>query len=240
MEPKLSRCEKLNLILHLNRIDDPCARKAYIDHRRGSLFALLALFLVSKVIHLAHVLSIQLGDLDEYRRANPDVIAFYPIRMTDDMSTDTGSDALASDCRSVIVQYVFVMIFIVGAMLLIKKTDCYITWLAWIIAVIQICELPFYPVFPSWYLILTAAWVFSSYFFLTVLAFQTLFQAFPILLVLLLGLPLRLYLLLDVDHIPYGYLSVFGVLAFFVAVLISIDVVSLSKIAFKQLYEMHR
>jgi len=132
------------------------------------------------------------------------------------------------------------MLVIGLAMLLTKKTDCYIEVLAWIIGVVQLCELPFLPVFPIWYLVLTSIWVFASYYFLTVLTFQTLFQAVPILIALLIGLPLRLYLLIDVDSVPVGYLVAFGILAFCVAVMISIDVVSLSKLVFKQLFEMHR
>lgn len=89
-------------------------------------------------------------------------------------------------------------------------------------------------------MLVTTAWVFASYFFLTVLSFQTLFQAFPILLVLLIGLPVRLYMLIEVDQVPYGYLIAFGLLTLCVAIMISIDVVSSAKLVFKQLFEMHR
>lgn len=59
-------------------------------------------------------------------------------------------------------------------------------------------------------------------------------------LVLLIGLPVRLYMLIEVDDIPFGYLVLFGVLTFAVAIMISIDVVSSAKLVFKQLFEMHR
>ena len=80
----------------------------------------------------------------------------------------------------------------------------------------------------------------ASIFFLTVLSFQSLYQAIPLLVILLVGLPLRLYGLINVENIPYGYLSVFGVLTLAVGILISIDVVSSAKLVFKQLFEMHR
>ncbi len=59
-------------------------------------------------------------------------------------------------------------------------------------------------------------------------------------LVLLIGLPVRLYMLIEVDEIPFGYLVLFGLLTFAVAIMISIDVVSSAKLVFKQLFEMHR
>ena len=67
------------------------------------------------------------------------------------------------------------MVIIVIAMILTKKTNHYINLLAWIIALVQLLELPIAPVFPSIYLLITATWTFASYFFLTVLSFQTLF-----------------------------------------------------------------
>lgn len=82
--------------------------------------------------------------------------------------------------------------------------------------------------------------MFASYFFLTVTTFQTLFQAFPILLALLVGLPMRLYALCPFEHVPYGYFIAYGVLALAIAVTISIDFVSSAKLVFTQLFEMHR
>ena len=79
----------------------------------------------------------------------------------------------------------------------------------------------------------TAMWIFASYFFLTVLSFQSLFVALPVLILLLVGLPLRLYLLVDVEHVAYGYLAAFLLLTFAIAIMISIDVVSSAKLVFK-------
>jgi len=73
------------------------------------------------------------------------------------------------------VQYVLISLIICGLLLMTKKTDCYISLMAWVIGLVQLSELPFYPIFPAWYLLLTTAWVYASYFFLTVLSFQTLF-----------------------------------------------------------------
>jgi len=198
------------------------------------MFILLCLFLVSKVVHLVHVGSILGGDIDQFRVVNPEVIANYPppADSTPD-AADTGKENLKVDCYLVIGQYFFVMLVIAVALLLTRKTNYYIHFLPFMIAVVQLCELPFRPVFPIWYLLISAAWVFASYFFLTVLSFQTLYQAVPILLILLVGLPLRLYLLIDVEYIPYGYLAVFVVLTFAIAVMISIDVVSSAKLVFK-------
>ncbi len=47
-------------------------------------------------------------------------------------------------------------------------------------------------------------------------------------------------MLIEVDEIPFGYLVLFGLLTFAVAIMISIDVVSSAKLVFKQLFEMHR
>ena len=92
---------------------------------------------------------------------------------------------------------VFLAIFTGVSLILIKKTTIYVSLLAWFVAVVQLCELPVCAVFPTWYLVMTAAWIFASFFFLTVLTFQTLFQALPILLVLFIGLPIRLVWLID-------------------------------------------
>lgn len=51
---------------------------------------------------------------------------------------------------------------------------------------------------------------------------------------------MRLYALIDVDYIPYGYLIAFGVLSMAIAIAISIDIVSSAKMVFTQLFEMHR
>ena len=73
------------------------------------------------------------------------------------------------------MQYLIVILTIGVVLFLTKKTNYYIVVLAWAIGLVQLCELPFLPVFPTWYLVMTASWVFASYFFLTVLSFQTLF-----------------------------------------------------------------
>lgn len=139
-----------------------------------------------------------------------------------------------------IAQFAILIVIIGAALLIIKKTSFYVSVMAWMVAVVQLCELPFWPIFPSWYLVISASWIFASFFFLTVLTFQTLFQAFPILVVLLIALPVRLYSLIDVDYVPYGYLVAFGVLSLAIAVMISIDIVSSAKLVFTQLFEMHR
>ena len=92
----------------------------------------------------------------------------------------------------VIGQFLGVMLVISICMLLTKKTNVYITLLPYLITLVQLCELPFRPIFPNSYLLITAGWVLASYFFLTVLSFQTLYQAVPILLILLAGLPMEL------------------------------------------------
>lgn len=59
-------------------------------------------------------------------------------------------------------------------------------------------------------------------------------------MVLLVGLPIRLYKLVETKSVPYGFLTVFIILTFIVAIMISIDVVSSAKFVFKQLFEMQR
>ena len=67
------------------------------------------------------------------------------------------------------------MLVAIGIMLfIIKKTNYYLALLPWAIGIMQLCELPFMPIFPAQYLIITASWAYASLFFLTVLSFQTL------------------------------------------------------------------
>lgn len=60
----------MQLILHLNKIEDPKARQAYIEHRRSNLCLLLLLFLTSKLIHLVHLGLIVSGDVAQYATEN--------------------------------------------------------------------------------------------------------------------------------------------------------------------------
>lgn len=133
------------------------------------MFLLLCLFLVSKVFHLVHVISI-MGDFDEHRDANAEIANHYPQSLSAD-DVDVSVDKFKSDCILVTVQYVVILLIIAAAMILTKKTNHYINLLAWIIALVQLLELPIAPVFPCIYLLITATWVFASYFFLTVLSF---------------------------------------------------------------------
>ena len=133
------------------------------------MFLLLSLFLVSKVFHLVHVVTIR-SKFGEHRDANPDIADHYPADLNAD-GVDLNENKFKSDCVLVIVQYAVVMLIIAAAMVLTKKTNHYINLLAWIIAVVQLLELPIAPVFPCMYLLITATWVFASYFFLTVLSF---------------------------------------------------------------------
>ena len=66
------------------------------------MFLMLGLFLVSKIIHLIHVIGILVGDLPDYRNSSPALILDYP---PDDLSSDadkveddSGTIALRNDC----------------------------------------------------------------------------------------------------------------------------------------------
>lgn len=168
-----------------------------------------------------------------YREKNLEIKDRYlPHTEKDFPDLDKGLESLKADCFIVIGQYLGVLLVISTCMILTKKTNVYMTLLPYLIAFVQLCELPFRPIFPNSYLFITTAWLIASYFFFTVLSFQTLYQAIPILVILLLGHPLRLYILIKVEHIPYGYLAVFAVLALAIAIMISIDVVSSAKLVF--------
>ena len=202
---------------------------------------MLSLYMSSKIFHFVYLTIILTGNVGDYRSSNPEIERNYPPEDPNpEEMTDAGCEQLKNQCYVVIAQYIVVMLVIAVAMVLTRKTNHYIHVLAWLIALVQLCELPFHPVFPFWYLFITSSWVFASYFFLTVLSFQTLYQAVPILLILLVGLPLRMYLLVDVTDVPYGFLTAFIVLSFAISIMISIDVVSSAKLVFKQLFEMHR
>ena len=96
-------------------------------------------------------------------------------------------------------------------MIITKKTDSYPRIIPWLMILMQICELPFLRVLPIWYVVMIAIWLFCSIFFLTVLLFRSLYQAIPILLTLLIGLPARLIGLLEssVDSIPYVFIILY-------------------------------
>ena len=65
----------------------------------------------------------------------------------------------------------------------------------WLLTVMQLCELPLFPVLPAWYSGLLCVWLFSSIYFLTLEVIQTLYQAVPIFILLLVGLPIRIVIL---------------------------------------------
>ena len=140
MEPQLSRWEKMQLVLHLNKIDDPMARQAYIEHRRTNMCCLLVLFLASKVIHLIHLIFILTGDLAEYADGNSQMHTKYASKVTNannkDAVADASHDELTSDCIVVIGQYVVVIAIIIAALLITRNTNYYIGLLAWIIALV--------------------------------------------------------------------------------------------------------
>ena len=106
------------------------------------MFKLLTLFLVSKLFHLFHIGSILGGDLNEYRDKNSEIQEQYP-------SDDQGLKKLETDCYLVIGQCLGVMVVISISMILTKKTNIFIKLLPYLIALVQLCELPVKPIFPS-------------------------------------------------------------------------------------------
>ena len=104
------------------------------------MFKLLTLFLVSKLFHLFHIGSILGGDLNEYEGLE---------KLETDLSDDEGLEKLETDCYLVIGQCLGVMVVISISMILTKKTNIFIKLLPYLIALVQLCELPFKPIFPS-------------------------------------------------------------------------------------------
>ena len=119
------------------------------------MFKLLTLFLVSKLFHLFHIGSILGGDLNEYRDKNSEIQEQYPSddegleKLETDLSDDEGLEKLETDCYLVIGQCLGVMVVISISMILTKKTNIFIKLLPYLIALVQLCELPFKPIFPS-------------------------------------------------------------------------------------------
>ena len=77
MEQKLSFREKFKLIMHLNKIEDPKARQAYINHRRGHMQVMLSLFATSKLIHIVHLASLMSQSQEkeiEFRMENAHIL----------------------------------------------------------------------------------------------------------------------------------------------------------------------
>lgn len=208
------------------------------------MLIMLGLFLVSKIIHLIHVISILKGDLAEYRNTEPALILNYPPENLADSTLvhDSGTTDLRDSCVLVIIQYCALIIVNSVAMLITRKNNHYLRLMPWLITFIQLCELPFAPVLPTWYIVLITVWLSCSLFFLTVLSLQTLFQAVPILLTMLICLPIRLYALLanSVESVPFGYLSVFILLGLLTAFTFTIDVVSDKKRALSRLTEVEK
>lgn len=106
----------------------------------------------------------------------------------------------------------------------------------WLITLMQLCELPFMPVLPSWYIGMISVWLFGSIFFLTILPLQTLYQAIPIFSILFLCLPARIFHLVasSIDSVPYPYLSVYVILGLVVCIHNTIDVIGTRQNAFNQ------
>ena len=111
-------------------------------------------------------------------------------------SRDDSIEALRTVLYIVIVQYIVLLITNAVAMLLTKKTDSYPRFMPWLLTIMQLCELPFLPVLPVWYVGIIAVWLFCMIFFQTVLPIQTLYQGLPIFMVLLICLPARIFTLL--------------------------------------------
>ena len=97
----------------------------------------------------------------------------------------------------------------------------------WLITLMQLCELPFLPVLPTWYIGMISVWLFGSIIFLTVLPLQTLYHAIPIFAVLLLILPARIFHLISssIDSVPYVYISMYVILWLVVCIYYTIDAV---------------
>ena len=90
----------------------------------------------------------------------------------------------------------------------------------WLVTIMQLNEIPFRPVLPFWYTSLNATWLICSIFLLTMELIQTLYQAIPIFLILLIGLPLRVLLLhndlsfdLKAASVYVGLFALLGILA---------------------------
>ena len=158
----------------------------------------LSLFLISKFFHLINLWLILASDIEQYCKDSPEILLVYHSQQS---VAEADTKKMRRDCIITIVQYILVILFTIWTIFVIKKTYNYTMLLAWAVSLIQLCELPFLPIFSTNYMLITACWTFSSIFFLTVLTFQTLYQACPILTILLIGLPLRLFLLVNTEKL---------------------------------------
>ena len=125
------------------------------------------------------------------------------------------------------VQYIVLILVNSVAMILTKKTDHYPRIMPWILTIMQLCELPLLPVLPVWYTVMISVWLFCTIFFQTILPLQTLYQAIPLFLVLLICLPTRIFILLasSVDSAPVVLICLYVILGLLVCVNFTIDVV---------------
>ena len=77
----------------LNKIEDPKARQAYINHRRGSMQVMLSLFTISKIIHIVHVsIALSKADLIEHRLEKASILANYPVYDNDGVFDEESKD----------------------------------------------------------------------------------------------------------------------------------------------------
>ena len=182
-------------------------RKLYSKRSKPVQIA-LTVFLLSKFLHLIKLVTILSSDVAEYLSLNPTIQANYP---------EPGQ--FKSDCLGVSVQYCTLIILNMVALFLSRRC-CDKNWFAgvipWLLTAMQLCELPFRPVLPVWYSVLLCIWLFSSIYFLTLEVLQTLYQAVPIFVLLLIGLPARMVATLHAEFQQsesYVYLALFSVLS---------------------------
>ena len=133
------------------------------------------------------VVSILSSDVDEYLSLNPAIQAMYP-----------EPKVFKSDCLGVSVQYCALILINMVTLFLSRRCfdkNWFAVMIPWLLTFMQLCELPLFPVLPAWYSGLLCVWLFSSIYFLTLEVIQTLYQAVPIFILLLIGLPIRIVIL---------------------------------------------
>lgn len=217
--------------------NDVYLRQVHAEERRPWVLRMLSFFMLSKVLHLAFAVGILARDAESYIESDSTLTATYQ-----DKSGSESAATLKTHVWNVLAQYIFLIIINIVAMVITKKANMFMHLTPWLVALIQLCELPIHAVFPAWYNLLIAVWLGSSLFFVLLLSAQNMLQALPIVLLNLVLQPTRLLLLLGeaAPRVSAGFLVFFLLLMLAVCVAFAMDVTAGKKSMLGRLTEAEK
>ena len=124
--------DKVNELINLTLIKDVKVRQAYMEQRRPWLARMLALFLISKIIHIIYVVSIVAQDKNEYLASDQVLTLAYPLTN----QSDAMIEKFEAHSFIVLCQYSTLFIVNVVALIMTKKMEQYYSWVPWMVALV--------------------------------------------------------------------------------------------------------